>query len=105
MTPMSQKRFEISLPFDLAIPKIELAIRNIGGNIINNNPQKGIFVAEKRASFTSWGEKIKVWVNPTGNGCSVNIISESALALTLVDWGKNANNIVAFESELKRIST
>lgn len=104
MTSMSQKRFEINLPFELAIPEIEQSLRNIGGSIITNDPQKGIFIVKKGASFKSWGENIKVWVNPTANGCSVNIISESVMTTTLIDWGKNASNIAAFESELKRTS-
>jgi len=44
----------------------------------------------------SWGEHVQVAVVGVDGDVTVHVISSSALSTTLVDWGKNADNVKRF---------
>ena len=103
--PRSSKTIPIHLSFDLTIQLVEKAVRASRFSVVNINRQTGTILAKKNMSFKSWGEHILINVVAKGNGCVVQVVSESSVSATKVDWGANAANIERFERELKQFES
>lgn len=53
-------------------------------------------------SLRSWGEKIKITINALANEFEYTIVSSPKLKTTLVDFGKNLQNIIQVEELIKK---
>jgi len=56
-------------------------------------------VLKSGATWTSWGERVFIAVNPKGDGISeIQVESKPLVFTTLFDTGKNLENVVRMES-------
>jgi len=53
-------------------------------------------------SWRSWGEKVAVDVLGVDGDALVQVKSKSSLPTTMIDWGKNADNVRRFLSALAK---
>ena len=73
-------------------------------SVSNSDEFSGIIEAESEISSKSWGENITVELESLENQKTlVKITSRSKMPTTLVDWGKNDENIYAIKENLLRI--
>jgi uncharacterized protein (DUF1499 family) len=49
--------------------------------------------ATRKASLSSWGERIQVWVKPESVGTLVTVESRCRLGTQVIDWGRNRRNV------------
>ncbi len=68
----------------------------IGGRITHRDQASGQLNAKIAWTMKSWGEHVQVAVVGVDGDVTVHVISSSALSTTLVDWGKNADNLKRF---------
>ncbi|MDP4117293.1 MAG: hypothetical protein Q8903_14250 [Bacteroidota bacterium] len=58
--------------------------------------QNYIIHLSNSASFTSWGEDITIsFFDPMNGGTRIIVKSKSTVPITLVDYGKNQNNVMS----------
>lgn len=65
-----------------------------------DDAEAGVLTGHTRWSWKSFGENLGAVVKPRGDACQVTITSEPRLATTMVDYGKNRDNIRALEARL-----
>ena len=65
-------------------------------------PNGLLFILYHCASFTSWGENIKLALIWQGDQTVVDIDSECALATQVIDWGNNRKNVAALFNYLEQ---
>jgi len=68
----------------------------IGAGIRMRDQAAGRLQAVFPISWRSWGEKVAVDVLGVDGDVLVQIKSRSSLPTTLIDWGKNADNVRRF---------
>ncbi len=68
----------------------------IGAGIRTRDQAAGRLQAVFPISWRSWGEKVAVDVLGVDGDVLVQIKSRSSLPTTLIDWGKNADNVRRF---------
>lgn len=75
----------------------------IGGiKVVRVDPQRYQIFLNSSMSLTSWGEKITLsFFDPLDGGTRVIAESQSALATTLIDYGKNRKNVEQIEQALR----
>jgi hypothetical protein len=83
----------------------EEALIVVGGRISLRDSVAGRLEATVPFSFKSWGEKIQVCVSGVDGDVLVEVKSSSGMRTTLVDWGKNADNIKRFSDWLMKTDT
>jgi hypothetical protein len=96
----SSKTFQLSAT--QIQPLISVALKNMGAEILEQNPFS--ISAKTGMSLRSFGESIQVDIKTLEIGCQINIDSRCSMPSTLVDWGKNQNNIDEFFAELERLT-
>lgn len=96
----SSKTFQLSAT--QIQPLISVALKNMGAEILEQNPFS--ISAKTGMSFRSFGETIQVDIKTLEIGCQINIDSRCSMPSTLVDWGKNQNNIDEFFAQLERLT-
>jgi hypothetical protein len=92
---IARKRREVvDLPVTapVAHTRVVAALATLGATFRPASPP-GTIRAVRPMSWQSWGEKITVWLVPTSYGTRVVIQSRSAWRTTLVDWGRNQDNV------------
>lgn len=104
-SPRSSKTIPIHLAFDLTLRLVERAVRASRFDIVNINQQTGTILAKKKWSLKSWGEHILITVMAKGNNSVIQVVSESSVSTTRVDYGANVANIERFERELKQLES
>ncbi len=87
---------ELQLPYDKVF---DLCLESLGQinkcGIRNENRSQGIIMAKSGVSWKSWGEAISFQINEAGDdGTQVEISSRPVLRTTLVDCGKNLENVI-----------
>ena len=70
----------------------------IGAGIRSRDETAGRLDAVFPISWRSWGERVGVDVRGVDGDVLVQIKSRSSLPTTLIDWGKNADNVRRFLS-------
>jgi hypothetical protein len=85
-----------------ALRRSEEALMAIGAGIRKRDPAAGRLEAIFPMSWRSWGEKVGVDLLGVDGDTLVQIKSRSALPTTLVDWGKNAENVRRFLGALTK---
>ena len=68
----------------------------IGAGIRTRDQATGRLEAVFPISWRSWGEKVGVDVLGVDGDVLVQIKSRSSLPTTLIEWGKNADNVRGF---------
>ena len=68
----------------------------IGAGIRTRDQATGRLKAVFPISWRSWGEKVGVDVLGVDGDVLVQIKSRSSLPTTLIEWGKNADNVRGF---------
>ena len=96
----SSKTFQLSAT--QIHPLVCDALKNMGAEILEQNPFS--ISAKTGISLRSFGEIIQVDIKSLEIGCQINIDSRCSMPSTLVDWGKNQNNIDEFFAQLERLT-
>jgi hypothetical protein len=96
----SSKTFQLSAT--QIQPLVCDALKNMGAEILEQNPFS--ISAKTGISLRSFGEIIQVDIKTLEIGCQINIDSRCSMSSTLVDWGKNQNNIDEFFAQLERLT-
>ncbi|MDR3614795.1 MAG: hypothetical protein P4L53_14650 [Candidatus Obscuribacterales bacterium] len=86
--------------FELCASSV-LLLRNC--RITQQDKELGIINAQTGTTWKSFGEKIMLTVSSTDkDSCTVTISSKPAISTTLVDYGKNVENLRVIEDALSR---
>ena len=85
-----------------AFRRSEQALLTIGAGVTVRDSAAGRLEAVVPVSWRSWGEKIGVDVLGVDGDALVQVKSTSAFPWTLVDWGKNADNLRRFLAALTK---
>jgi len=96
----SSKTFQLSAT--QIQPLVCDTLKNMGAEILEQNPFS--ISAKTGISLRSFGEIIQVDIKTLEIGCQINIDSRCSMPSTLVDWGKNQNNIDEFFAQLERLT-
>lgn len=91
---------EASQVFDRS--RAVLSLLSAGGSVERAEEGAGVIEARLATSWRSWGERIALEISHLGpQRARVKVSSWSALPTTLVDYGKNAENLLRFRSALQ----
>lgn len=91
----SQKRV-IELPRGLphSYQLCLMALDNLSADVVEANDQRNYMTATTRASWKSYGEEIRIALEPINPANTrITITSKPKLAVTLVDYGKGFENV------------
>ena len=82
-------------PYEQAFNLVRTSIEDsIQGKLIASNTNTGVITAKTRMSWLSWGEKITISLEKdTDSTTNVWIQSKPFIRTTIVDYGKNKDNI------------
>ncbi len=95
-------RFNLQVKLAEAFRLSEEALIVIGGRISVRDQAAGRLEATIPFSFKSAGEKVQVELLGADGDVLVLVTSASRMPTTLVDWGKNADNISRFTDWLMK---
>jgi hypothetical protein len=87
---------ELALARANAFHRAEQVIRNIGGTVTASDLQRGVIEARFPLSPRSWGEKMRVELSGVDGAVTLNVSSRTRIGTTLLDFGKNADNVRRF---------
>lgn len=91
-----EMRVIIDGDYDAVFNRCENALRAIGASIIASDRSIGLICARTGIGWKSFGEQVEIKVFKSGQeDCTVTLVSDSILSVTLVDYGKNSQNIDA----------
>lgn len=66
------------------------------------NKEKGIFTVNVGADMRTWGDEIHFEIKDIGNNqCKVEVTSRPKIRTTLIDYGKNKENIMKIQNHLR----
>ncbi len=65
------------------------------------DPDAGVLTGHTAWSWKSFGENMTAVIKPVGEVCEVTLTSEPRLPTTMVDYGKNRDNITHIEHHLR----
>lgn len=100
----ASKRIEIQLNYDRTFELIFKTLSALAWSITEINKRDGIIKADVSMSLKSWGERIHITCSSLSPNLSViEVSSRSRWASTLVDWGKNKENVERFENILSAL--
>ena len=68
----------------------------IGGVVTEADSSTGKLEARMPITFRSFGERVQVEVSGADGDVLLRVRSASRLRTTLIDWGKNADNLQRF---------
>lgn len=102
MGKQSDRTMQLDVSAEAAFAACIEIIEGLGFKITASDEHRGFIQAKVAISKMSWGETVTVETTPVSpRSCQVNVISKSTW-FTLVDWGKNDENVDAIEWRLKR---
>jgi len=98
------QKIELRLPydrvFDLCIRSLDLIGRC---RVQEENRSKGMIIAKSSVNWKTWGDTITFDITGTGNdGAAVKVSSRPTSWSTIVDYGKNLENVKTIVSFLER---
>lgn len=91
-----EKSFSVSLSKAEANKKIKIVLNEMHAEIINEDSGSGIIKAKTKISWKSFGEIITIRFSENGKQVTVFVESRPLLGTTLVDYGKNLQNVEKF---------
>lgn len=86
--------------YDQIFPKCQEAVYRSGFNLIKSDISSGHIEAKVGMGLRSFGENISIQVDQKG---TVVVRSECAISTTMVDWGKNKDNVTKFFDSLSAL--
>jgi hypothetical protein len=107
-TDMTQERTLVIMgERDEVVREVRHAFETLGVRRVDiDDPQGGVLTGHTSAGLRSWGEHLTAVVKPRGGVCEVTLSSRPRLPTTLVDSGKNMQNLDAIEQRLlKKLPT
>jgi protein-S-isoprenylcysteine O-methyltransferase Ste14 len=82
--------------YDTIFDRCEHALRKIGASIVGSDRDMGMIHARVGMSWRSVGERVEIKLLKSENAdCIVTLVSDSELSITLLDYGKNSQNLDA----------
>jgi len=100
----ASKRIEIQLNYDRTFELIFKTLSALAWSITEVNKRDGIVKADVSMSLKSWGDRIHITCSSLSPNLSViEVSSRSRWASTLVDWGKNKENVERFGNILSAL--
>ena len=104
MGVQKEKSFRVPYPYAQAFDIARAALMNMAA-VQHANPASGSIIAQTVATFQSLSEIIRIQMRSAGeNQTDIHIQSASAVPTTMVDWGKNQQNIDGFEMLFAQIA-
>lgn len=100
----ASKRIEIQFNYDRTFEFVFKTLSALAWSITEVNKRDGIIKADVSMSLKSWGERIHItcsYLSP--NLSAIEVSSRSKWASTLVDWGKNKENVERFGNILSAL--
>ena len=91
-----EARVHLQIKLAEAFRLSEEALIVIGGSVSIRDPAGGRLEGIVPFTFKSWGESIQVEVLGVDGDLDVHVKSASRMSTTLIDWGKNADNVKRF---------
>ena len=105
MGVQKEKSFRVQYPYAQAFDIARAALMGIGAAVQRYDASSGGIVATTGTSLQSYGEIIGVQVRPAGTDhCDIRVTSTSAVPTTMVDWGKNQQNLDTFEMMFAQVA-
>lgn len=96
-----QRQLTVFLSYDQSFTACEDALALIGARVIEESTAKGIIRARTGFSWRSFGEIITIHLRQaTDNLVEIEVNSRPSVRTTLVDYGKNWNNVKAISDFL-----
>jgi len=92
-----EKKFNVSLSKEDAIGKIKIALNKMKAKITNDDSNNGIIEAKTRFSWKSVSEIITIRFIENSGQTVIFVESRPALSTTMVDYGKNLQNVEKFQ--------
>lgn len=96
-----KRSLTINLPIEALSSVIEQAISSIHKSKINVS-KRNHFEAKVGLTWKSFGEDILITLMPTDAGIIAKIESKSSIKTTIVDYGKNLENVLSIVSFLEQ---
>ncbi len=98
-----EREMRLDLSSDDAFSACLDTLQNLGYKITASDQTYGYIEAKVRISMLSWGETINIQISSLSpTSCSLTLQSQSTW-FTLVDWGKNDENLEAIHWRLSRL--
>lgn len=105
MGVQKEKSFRVQYPYTQVFDIARAALMGMGTAIQQADPHNGTLIAQTGTTVQSFGEIISVQMRPAGtNQTDIHIQSASAVPTTMFDWGKNQQNLNAFEMMFAQIA-
>lgn len=95
-----RETIEIPLPPEQALARCRDALERTRVTKVRVDPASATVKGRGRMSWASLGEEVKCRVEPAGGGSRVEIRSRPVLRTTLVDYGKNRQNVERIRAAL-----
>jgi hypothetical protein len=105
MTPMHETMFRAAFPAPQAYEMARATVLMLNGLIQQDNPAQLTLVVAAAATQVSFGEYITISIRPfDATACEIYIRSQSAAPGALFDWGKNQQNVLAFQQAFSTLA-
>lgn len=102
MGKQSDRTMQLDVSAEAAFAACIEIVEGLRFKITASDESRGFVQAKVAISRMSWGETVTIQITSVSpRSCRVNVISQSTW-FTLVDWGKNDENVDAIEWRLKR---
>ena len=94
------RSIELNLPYDCVF---DLCIRSLGlitnCKVLEEDRANGIIIAKAGINWKTWSDKVSFYINGIGNNrTNVNVSSRPTARTTIVDFGKNLDNVESIVS-------
>jgi hypothetical protein len=85
---------ELPMQMDRALHQAAGVLQSLGGFQIEQvDVTAGVLTARSGMTATSWGEQVTIEARPGPAGTALRIQSRPSMKLTLIDYGRNADNV------------
>ena len=89
-----EARVTVDGDYEAVFDRCENAVRKLGARIVLLERDGGHIHARTGLSWRSFGERVNVSITREGDAsCVVVLASDSVTPITLVDYGRNSNNL------------
>jgi carbon monoxide dehydrogenase subunit G len=95
-----RESLEVPLPPEQALARCRAALERMRVNGLKVDPASATVRGRGRMTWASFGEQVECRVHPAGRGSRVEIRSRPTVPTTLVDYGKNRQNVEKVRAHL-----
>jgi hypothetical protein len=105
MTPTHETMFRAAFPALQAYDMARATVLMLNGMIQQDDPAQLMLVCAAAATQVSFGEYITISIRPIDvTACEIHVRSQSAAPGALFDWGKNQQNVLAFQQAFSTLA-